>query len=101
MFWVSNAVRPAKISTPITDTAKAKAEEEARLQANAQAAEEKRLASYWADPQAAAPQLDNANRDLFRFSQLAMTPAATPVAGQAPRHQMQIIRGPQASTPTP
>lgn len=64
-------------------------------------AEEKRLASYWADPQAAAPQLDNANRDLFRFSQLAMTPAAAPVAGQAPRHQMQIIRGPQASTHTP
>lgn len=64
-------------------------------------AEEKRLAAYWADPQAAAPELASANRDLYRFSQLAITPAAAPATGAAPKHAMQIIRGPQASAPTP
>lgn len=64
-------------------------------------AEEKRLASYWADPQAAAPELASANRDLYRFSQLAITPATAPATGGAPQHEMQIIRGPQASAPTP
>jgi len=64
-------------------------------------AQEQRLARYWADPHGAAPALESANRDLFRFSQLAMAPAgATPVSA-APQHAMQIIRGPQAAPPTP
>ena len=64
-------------------------------------AEEQRLARYWADPKAAAPALESANRDLFRFSQLAMAPAAAATSGTATSPAMQIIRGPQAAPPTP
>ena len=64
-------------------------------------AEEQRLARYWADPKAAAPALESANRDLFRFSQLAMAPAAAAPSATATSPAMQIIRGPQAAPPTP
>ncbi|WP_433886021.1 Flp pilus assembly protein CpaB [Pseudomonas vranovensis] len=64
-------------------------------------AEEKRLAQYWTDPHASAKAVDNANRELYRFSQLAQVPAARPVASAAPPRGMEIIRGNQANTPTP
>ncbi|MBV6286569.1 Flp pilus assembly protein CpaB [Pseudomonas aegrilactucae] len=64
-------------------------------------AQEQRLARYWADPQAAAPALQSANRDLFRFSQLALSPAGAAPVSAAPQAAMQIIRGPQAAPPTP
>ncbi|MDF0733741.1 Flp pilus assembly protein CpaB [Pseudomonas entomophila] len=54
-------------------------------------ADEQRLARYWADP-SATPQVDSANRDLYRFSQLSQVPLATAApAGSVPG--MQIIRG--------
>lgn len=64
-------------------------------------AEEKRLARYWADPQSSTREVDNANRELYRFSQLAQTPATAAVASSAPRRGMEIIRGNQSSQPTP
>lgn len=64
-------------------------------------AEEKRLARYWADPQNSAHEVDNANRELYRFSQLAQTPATAAVASSTPRRGMEIIRGNQASQTTP
>lgn len=63
-------------------------------------AEEKRLARYWADP-ASARELDSANRELYRFSQLAMAPSAPALASAPPRRGMEIIRGNQNSQPTP
>ncbi|MDC0689485.1 Flp pilus assembly protein CpaB [Mitsuaria sp. RG] len=58
-------------------------------------ADEQLLAAYWSG-QAASAQLESANRDLYRFSQLSQVPlasqAASAVAG-APT--MQIIRGAQ------
>lgn len=64
-------------------------------------AEEKRLARYWADPQSSAQEVGLANRELYRFSQLAQTPVAAAVASSTPRRGMQIIRGNQSSQPTP
>ncbi|MGH8379715.1 Flp pilus assembly protein CpaB [Pseudomonas sp.] len=64
-------------------------------------AEEKRLARYWADPQSSAREVDNANRELYRFSQLAQTPAAPSVVSTTPHRGMEIIRGNQSSQPTP
>lgn len=64
-------------------------------------AEEKRLARYWADPQGSAREVDNANRELYRFSQLAQTPATAAVANSTPRRGMEIIRGNQTSQATP
>ncbi|HDS1735833.1 Flp pilus assembly protein CpaB [Pseudomonas sp. BP8] len=61
-------------------------------------ADEQLLAGYWANPQA-KPQVESANRELFRFSQLSQVPMAKTVAtGAAPG--MQIIRGAQANDPT-
>ncbi|MDD2060218.1 Flp pilus assembly protein CpaB [Pseudomonas sp. GD03860] len=64
-------------------------------------AEEKRLARYWADPQGSAAEVDKANRELYRFSQLAQAPVAQAVASAAPRRGMEIIRGNQAVPSTP
>ncbi|WP_449430018.1 Flp pilus assembly protein CpaB [Pseudomonas putida] len=62
-------------------------------------ADEQRLASYWSDP-AGKPQVDNANRDLYRFSQLSQVPVAKAQASRgAPA--MQIIRGAQDQSPKP
>lgn len=63
-------------------------------------AEEKRLARYWADPQSSAHEVDSANRELYRFSQLAQTPVAPAVANATARRGMEIIRGNQPSQPT-
>ncbi|WP_175653343.1 Flp pilus assembly protein CpaB [Pseudomonas sp. Marseille-P9899] len=61
-------------------------------------AEEKLLARYWADPKATNTTLANANRELYRFSQLAMAQPAAPVQSTpAPRRAMEIIRGTQSS----
>lgn len=61
-------------------------------------AEEKLLARYWADPKASNVALASANRELYRFSQLAMTQAAAPVQHTpAPPRGMEIIRGTQSS----
>ncbi|RWU26322.1 Flp pilus assembly protein CpaB [Pseudomonas alkylphenolica] len=64
-------------------------------------AEEKLLARYWSDPQNRTQVADNANRELYRFSQLAQTPVAHTVASAAPRQGMEIIRGNQSGQPTP
>ncbi|TDF79657.1 Flp pilus assembly protein CpaB [Pseudomonas sp. H9] len=64
-------------------------------------AEEKRLARYWADPHSSAAEVDNANRELYRFSQLAQAPAAPAIASSTPRRGMEIIRGNQSSQATP
>lgn len=59
-------------------------------------ADEQRLTRYWAGGEA-SPQVENANRDLYRFSQLSQVPtakAATPGGGAS---GMQIIRGAQAA----
>lgn len=63
-------------------------------------AEEKRLAAYWANPQAVDKNLADANRQLYRFNQLAMAPAPAPAAppgAPAARRGIEIIRGPQSS----
>jgi pilus assembly protein CpaB len=59
-------------------------------------ADEQRLAAYWSGQDASA-QLDDANRSLYRFSQLSQVPLASSAAiaaGGAPA--MQIIRGAQS-----
>ncbi|MFJ4375530.1 Flp pilus assembly protein CpaB [Pseudomonas japonica] len=64
-------------------------------------AEEKHLARYWADPKAGAAVVEQTNRQLYRFNQLALAPAAsTRVAGApaAPRG-IEIIRGAQTAEP--
>ncbi|MHC6227591.1 Flp pilus assembly protein CpaB [Pseudomonas sp. X10] len=64
-------------------------------------ADEQLLARYWAGAQG-APQLDSANRDLYRFSQLSQVPLAK-AAPSGPARGMEIIRGAQrnqsSSTP--
>ncbi|MDN7140173.1 Flp pilus assembly protein CpaB [Pseudomonas sp. JQ170] len=64
-------------------------------------AEEKRLAQYWANPQGSTVEVDNANRELYRFSQLAQAPVPQAVASTSPRRGMEIIRGNQSLQPTP
>jgi len=57
-------------------------------------ADEQRLARYWSEADA-IPQVEAANRALYRFSQLAQAPVAS-VASPAPSHAapaMHIIRG--------
>ncbi|MGE8408423.1 MAG: Flp pilus assembly protein CpaB [Pseudomonas sp.] len=57
-------------------------------------AEEKLLARYWANPKAVDSNVASANRDLYRFTQLAMTPPPAPVkTGAAPPRGIEIIRG--------
>lgn len=56
-------------------------------------ADEQRLSRYWTEPDA-SNQVENANRDLYRFSQLSQSPLAT--AGvRRETSGMQIIRGAQ------
>lgn len=63
-------------------------------------ADEQLLARYWSDPQGAA-QVENANRELYRFSQLSQVPIAKAVVPGNSTPGMQIIRGAQAAdTPT-
>ncbi|OWQ37795.1 RcpC/CpaB family pilus assembly protein, partial [Pseudomonas sp. DrBHI1] len=58
-------------------------------------AEEPLLAAYWSG-QDASPQLQSANRDLYRFSQLSQVPLASQAAAAAAgAPAMQIIRGAQ------
>ncbi|WDY58811.1 Flp pilus assembly protein CpaB [Pseudomonas sp. PSKL.D1] len=60
-------------------------------------ADEQRLARYWAEPDA-KPQVETANRELYRFSQLSQSPVAN-VASLATSKAvpaMHIIRGAQA-----
>ena len=60
-------------------------------------AEEKLLSRYWTDPKASARVVEDTNRQLYRFNQLAMTPAApVRVAGPVARRGIEIIRGSQA-----
>ncbi|MFO3725009.1 Flp pilus assembly protein CpaB [Pseudomonas sp. HLMP] len=64
-------------------------------------ADEHLLARYWSDPEA-TPQVANAHRDLYRFSQLSqVAPAKAPSTRTAPG--MQVIRGaqPDATHKTP
>lgn len=60
-------------------------------------ADEQRLARYWNDPDA-KPQVDAANRELYRFSQLSQSPVANAasLATSRPKPAMHIIRGAQA-----
>lgn len=62
-------------------------------------ADEQRLARYWSAPDA-SPQVENANRDLYRFSQLSQVPIAKTVAPGSGASGMQIIRGAQAADTT-
>lgn len=64
-------------------------------------AEEKRLAQYWADPLAASSNVASASRDLYRFSQLTLAPAGTPVQVRSAPREMEIIRGAQSSRHIP
>ena len=60
-------------------------------------AEEKLLATYWADPKTATRAVEDATRQLYRFNQLAMTaPAPGPAAAPVARRGIEIIRGAQA-----
>lgn len=58
-------------------------------------ADEQLLARYWAEPQG-KQQVDNANRDLYRFSQLSQVPLAKAAPGGGAAG-MQVIRGAQAA----
>ncbi len=61
-------------------------------------AEEKLLARYWADPGSAPRAIDDANRQLYRFNQLAMAaPAPSRSATPAPPRGIEIIRGAQSA----
>ncbi|PRA60448.1 Flp pilus assembly protein CpaB [Pseudomonas sp. MYb187] len=64
-------------------------------------AEEKLLARYGSDPQSRVAEMDKANRELYRFSQLAQAPVPQAVAGTSARRGMEIIRGNQSGQPTP
>ncbi|QBF24999.1 Flp pilus assembly protein CpaB [Pseudomonas tructae] len=64
-------------------------------------AEEQRLARYWADPNSSGKEIESANRQLYRFSQLAQAPTVQPLASAAQPRGMEIIRGSQANPPTP
>jgi len=59
-------------------------------------ADEQRLARYWTGDQA-SPQVENANRDLYRFSQLSQVPIAKAMVPGGGTSGMQIIRGAQAA----
>lgn len=58
-------------------------------------AEEQLLARYWSDPQGIA-QVENASRELYRFSQLSQVPIAKAVVPGNSAPGMQIIRGAKA-----
>ncbi|WP_332764988.1 Flp pilus assembly protein CpaB [Pseudomonas koreensis] len=67
--------------------------------------EEQRLARYWAGEQQSSAHLDNANSQLFQFTQLAMGAAAKAPSGVGPagsaRPPVEIIRGNQLSQQNP
>lgn len=68
-------------------------------------AEEQLLSRYWAGENDTSAKLENANRDLYQFTQLALTgppKRVAPVAG-APgvRRGIEVIRGAQAAPQTP
>ena len=60
-------------------------------------ADEQRLARYWTEPDA-KPQVEAANRELYRFSQLSQSPVANAasLATRKAAPAMHIIRGAQA-----
>ncbi|MFF7062112.1 Flp pilus assembly protein CpaB [Pseudomonas sp. NPDC008258] len=64
-------------------------------------ADEQRLARYWAEPDA-KPQVEAANRELYRFSQLSQSPVAnvTNLATSNAAPAMHIIRGAKADDTT-
>ncbi|BCX66007.1 Flp pilus assembly protein CpaB [Pseudomonas izuensis] len=66
-------------------------------------ADEKRLSRYWAGESGSAASLDNANRQLLQFSQLAMTAPPKPVSAVAAPHKrgVEIIRGNELTQQTP
>jgi len=64
--------------------------------------EEQRLAKYWAGEQQAPAHLDNANSQLFQFTQLALGAAPkAPSSGGHERKPMEVIRGNQVSQQAP
>ncbi|MFK0093024.1 Flp pilus assembly protein CpaB [Pseudomonas sp. NPDC090592] len=64
-------------------------------------ADEQRLARYWAEPDA-KPQVEAANRELYRFSQLSQSPVANVanLATSPAAPAMHIIRGAKADDTT-
>lgn len=62
-------------------------------------ADEQLLAGYWADAQS-QPQVDNASRDLYRFSQLSQVAKAPPPSPARTAQGMQVIRGALAKDST-
>lgn len=64
-------------------------------------ADEHRLARYWTEPDA-KPQVETANRELYRFSQLSQSPVAnvTSLATSKAAPAMHIIRGAKADDTT-
>lgn len=69
-------------------------------------AEEQRLAHYWSGDTAASANLENANRSLYQFTQLALAgpprlPAAGGSSGGSGRRGIEVIRGNQVSQQTP
>ncbi|AZC48320.1 MULTISPECIES: Flp pilus assembly protein CpaB [Pseudomonas] len=68
-------------------------------------ADEKRLAHYWAGKKSASKQLQNLDRSLIQFNQLALsTPppsSARTFDAAARRAQIEVIRGIEASQQTP
>jgi pilus assembly protein CpaB len=68
-------------------------------------ADEQLLSRYWAGENDAADKLQSANRDLYQFTQLALTgpPKRVAQTGGAPavRRGVEVIRGAQATQQTP
>ncbi|MDQ0650911.1 Flp pilus assembly protein CpaB [Pseudomonas cedrina] len=68
-------------------------------------AEEQRLSRYWAGENDAPQKLESANRDLYQFTQLALTGAPTRIApasgSPGVRRGVEVIRGAQAAPQTP
>ena len=69
-------------------------------------ADEKLLSRYWAGETDTPEKLDNANRDLYQFTQLALTGPPKRIAqaaGAAPavRRGIEVIRGAQSTEQTP
>ncbi|HGM5550365.1 TPA: Flp pilus assembly protein CpaB [Pseudomonas putida] len=65
--------------------------------------EEQRLAQYWAGEKQAPAHLDNANSQLFQFTQLALgaAPKAPAAGGHGGARPMEVIRGNQLSQQAP
>jgi pilus assembly protein CpaB len=67
--------------------------------------EEQRLAKYWAGESQAPAHIDNANSQLFQFTQLALGAApklpSSGGSGAVARPAVEIIRGNQITQQTP